>query len=342
MTAWPCYHGARAVVSGCFRRNANTLFRGNAAEIVATPPAVDYAACMIKAAVPHRHAIDLARFIASFGVVVAHVFAMENDWVGNLSLGLFLILAAFLAMQSMQRSGRYPFVARAKKLVLPWLFWSAVFRVVLLKVSDDPGKWQVLSDPYSLLVGSSVHLWFLPFVMGAMTLVEPTGRLIRTPARLIVALAGLLMVSALLFWTREQASLPVPGPQWLYALPVYALGLLLGVAHPMARTFWVVAAAAGMSVVAYVLSGGALWAFTILAAVLVFEAFWRMPWRGAWLPFLGQVAFGIYLVHPFFLLVVYKIYGAEVDRLWAAVLTFAMSWGAVLLLRRLPVFVRLT
>ena len=314
-------------------------------ETVARRGAVDYAAHMTvvpTAPVAHRQAIDLARFIASFGVVVAHVFAMENDWVGNLSLGLFLILTAFLAVQSMLRSGRYPFVARARKLVLPWLFWSLMFRVVMLKVSDDPGKWQLLTDPWSLLVGSSVHLWFLPFVMLAMALVEPAGRMIRTPRALAAALVGLVAVSVPLFWALKVSGLPEPLPQWLFGVPVYCLGLLLGLGHHLQRPRWPMLAAMAMSVIAYVLSDGAAWAFTVVAAVLAFEAFWRLPLRGRWLPFLGQVAFGIYLVHPFFLLVVYKLFGAGVDRVLAAGLTFVMSWVAVLLLRRIPFFVRLT
>ncbi len=297
---------------------------------------------MTTSAAPHRQAIDLARFIASFGVVVAHAFAMENDWAGNLSLGLFLILTAFLAVQSALRSGRYPLLARAQRLVLPWLFWSAVFRVVMLKVSDDPGKWQVLSDPYSLLVGSSEHLWFLPFVMLAMALVDPAARLIQSPRALAVALVGLVVLSVPLFWALGVPGLPVPVPQWLFALPVYALGLLLGLAHHLGRPGWAMLAAMVLSILAFVLSDGAKWSFTIVVAVLAFEACWRMPLRGRWLPFLGQAAFGIYLVHPFFLLVVYKLCGSGVDLALAAVLTFALSWAAVLLLRRIPFFVRLT
>ncbi len=297
---------------------------------------------VLVAVVPHRQAIDLARFLASFGVVVAHAFALEFSWIGNLSLGLFLILSAFLSVQSMQRAGRYPYVARVKKLLLPWLFWSAVFRLVLLKVSDDPGKWQLLTDPYSLLVGPSVHLWFLPFVMLAMVLVEPAVRMIRTPGALAVALLALVAVSALLLSANEMPGLPVPVPQWLFALPVYALGLTLGLAHQIGRPGWPLIAAAAMSLIAFALTEGAIWSLATVVAVLVFEAFWRMPMQGRWLAFLGQAAFGIYLVHPLFLLVVYKLFGAGVDWMLSAVLTFVMSWAAVLLLRRLPFFGRLT
>lgn len=289
----------------------------------------------------YRQAIDLARFIASFGVVVAHAYALENDWVGHISLGLFLILTAFLAMQSAQRSGgRYPFLARAKRLVLPWLAWSLFFRLVALKVSDDPGKWQLLTDPWSLLVGSTIHLWFLPFVMLAMALVEPVGRLITTPQRLAIALAALIVLSMPLFLAHD-LGLHAPLPQWSFGFPVYILGLLLGVAHPMGRAAWPLFAAVLLSGLGLVISGGAAWSLTVVGAVLAFEAFWRLPLRGKWLPPLGQAAFGVYLIHPFFMLVAYKAFGSDVNLLFAAVLTFVLSCAAVLVMRRVPVLARL-
>jgi peptidoglycan/LPS O-acetylase OafA/YrhL len=291
--------------------------------------------------VQHRQSMDLARFIAAFGVVVAHAYALENDWVGHLSLGLFLILTAFLAVQSMQRAGgTYPFVARAKRLVVPWLIWSLFYRLVMLKVVDGPEKYAILSDPWSLLTGSAIHLWFLPFVMLAMVMVEPAGRFVTSVPRLAVALTGLALVSAPMLWLHQFAGWPQPMPQWLIAFPVYALGLGLGLAHPLGKPLWPVLAAAVMTLWAYFISGGALWSATILTSILLFEAFWRLPLRGKWLPMLGQSAFGIYLIHPFFMLVTYKLFGADVMRMQAAVVTFLLSWAAVLLFRRVPVVAR--
>ncbi|MGV8954715.1 MAG: acyltransferase [Cypionkella sp.] len=291
----------------------------------------------------YRQAIDLARFIAAFGIVAAHAYAMEEDWVGHSALGLFLVLTGFLAVQSMQRSGgRYPFVARARKLILPWVFWSLVFRIVLLKVNDGPDRFAILTDPWSLLVGPMVHLWFLPFVMLAMVLVEPVGRMVTTPRRLAVALGLVVLMSLPMFWAIRFLPLPVPLPQWLFALPVYALGLLIGIAHQVQRAHWPVIAAGVMTAAALFLTEGAPWAYTVLGSVMAFEVFWRLPLRGAWLPKLGQVAFGIYLIHPFFMLVVYKFAGAEVDRFLATVVVFALSWVATVLLRQLAFFRRVT
>lgn len=291
----------------------------------------------------HRQSVDLARFLACFGIVAAHAYALEDDWIGHLSLGLFLVLTGFLAMQSYQRAGgRYDFRSRAARLVPPWLFWSAFFRLVDLKVSDAPDKWQVLSDPWTLFVGASIHLWFLPFIILAMLLVKPVGLFVTTPERLAAALIALVLLSVPMFWAMHVYMPPVPLTQWLYGLPVYTLGLLVGAAHPMARAVWPVVAGGAMAFGAYMVTEAAPWAWTICAAVLLFEVFWRMPLQNRWLPKLGQVAFGIYLLHPFFMLVTYKFAGPEVDRLLATFATFGMSWAAVVILRRIPIFLRLT
>lgn len=290
----------------------------------------------------HRQSIDLARFIAAFGVVVAHAYVSANDWIGHLSLGLFLILTAFLAVQSAQRAGgSYPFLPRAQRLVLPWLVWSAFYRLLDIAMADTPQRFVPLSDPWTLLYGSTIHLWFLPFVALAMVLVQPAVRLIRDPGRLALACAGLVGVSVPLLVLHVQGWLPLPLPQWVFALPLYALGLVLGIAHPMGRAWMPALAAAVMTAFAVWYSGGEIWAWTLGGSLLAFEAFWRLPLRGRILPHLGQVAFGIYLVHPFFMLVVYKLFGAGVHLFFASVLCFAMSWVATAVMRRLPLLNRI-
>ncbi len=291
----------------------------------------------------HRQSVDLARFLACFGIVAAHAYALEDDWVGHLSLGLFLVLTGFLATQSYLRAGgTYNFRSRAERLLLPWLFWSAFFRLVDLKVSDSPDKWQLLQDPWTLFVGSAIHLWFLPFIILAMLLVKPVGQFVTTPERLAGVLLALVLISVPMFWAMHYYVPPAPLPQWLYSLPVYTLGLLVGVAHPMGRASWPVIAGAAMAVGAYLVTEAAPWAWTVFAAVLLFEAFWRVQMHHKVLPKLGQAAFGIYLLHPFFMLVTYKFAGPDVDRMLATLATFGMSWAAVVILRRIPIFLRLT
>lgn len=296
---------------------------------------------MMKTGNQHRPLIDLARFVAAFGVVVAHARASVNDWVGHLSLGLFLILTAFLAIQSAERAGGY-FRWRQKvpRLLIPWLFWSAFYRALDLAFSDDPGRFALLREPFSLLIGPALHLWFLPFVMLAMLLVQPVARYVTTVPSLILGSALLVITGILMFLAHERLALPVPFPQWAFALPVYIYGLLLAPAHRLGRPAILLAAAVILTGAAWLLSAQ-IWAFTILAAALAFELFWRLPLRHPVMTSLGKVAFGIYLMHPFFMLVVYKYFGTDMGWVFNSLAAFAASWAATGLMLRLPVLRRL-
>ena len=282
-----------------------------------------------------RLSVELVRFVAAFGVVVAHAQASPRDWVGHLSLGIFLILTAFLAMQSMQRAGgRYKLLPRMRRILLPWLFWCLFFRLVAYALAGR--ALPVLSDPWSLLYGPTIHLWFLPFVALAMICVAPVGRLVTDDRTLAIALGLWLAFTALAFALHE-TSLPEPLAQWTFAAPLYLYGLLLAPAHRLNRAGWLVAAAALVSC-----AGGLMtlapWPWAVLIAALIFEAAWRLDLHHPILPALGAVAFGIYLMHPFFMLAVWKLLGPDTARLPAAIAAFALSWAATEAARRLPGF----
>ncbi len=298
-------------------------------------------------ATTHRQGIDLARFIAAFGVVLAHAEASPVDWVGHISLALFALLTAFLAVKSAERAGgAYAYGARARRLLVPWLVWSLFYWAVEAVIADGPDKFRPLVDPWSLLYGGAIHLWFLPFIALAMGLVGPAVRHVTTPARLRGAALLLVGVSAPLFWAHEALGLPQPLPQWAFTLPCYALGLLLAKAQGMGRPGIALATGVALAGLALWMGQAAPWTFTVLAGLLGFELFWRLPLRGPWAAHLGQVAFGIYLIHPFVMLVLYKftphLTGPELPVFLPAGVDFLLSWGIVTALRRLPVFVRIS
>lgn len=294
-------------------------------------------------ATPHRLGIDLARFIAAFGVVVAHAEASPRDWVGHLALALFAILTAYLAVKSAERAGgSYAYLPRAKRLILPWVVWSLFYWVVEAVVTDGPDKFRPLVDPWSLLYGGYIHLWFLPFIGLAMVLVSPAVAFVTTPQRLAGVSALMVALSAPLFWAHEALHLPEPLPQWAFTLPCYVLGLLLAKAHGMGRPGITLAAGVALAAMAVWMGQAAPWTFTVLGGLIAFEIFWRLPVSGTWARHLGQVAFGIYLIHPFVMLVIYKVEGPNVPMLAGAVQDFLLSWAVVTLLRRIPVFARIT
>lgn len=295
----------------------------------------------------HRQGIDLARFLAAFGVVLAHVEASPADWVGHVALALFALLTAYLAVKSAERAGgNYAYGPRAKRLLVPWLVWSLFYWLVEAVITDGPDKFRPLVDPWSLLYGGYIHLWFLPFIGLAMALVGPAVSYVSNPARLMGAAGLLVGLSAPLFWAHEALALPEPLPQWAFTLPCYALGLILAKAHGMGRTGIALMTGGALAVLAIWMGQAAPWTFSVLAGLAGFELFWRLPLRGRWALPLGQVAFGIYLIHPFLMLVLYKftpgLAGPKTPLLALALLDFLFSWAVVATLRRSPAFARIT
>lgn len=291
----------------------------------------------------YRRSLDLARFVAAFGIVWDHARAPYAD-VGYTALSLFLILASFLAMGSYERSGGPGFWAsRAKRIVVPWLFWCLAFRIVHEVMSDEP--FVLLSEPFSVLIGPSIHLWFLPFDMIALLLIPIFSTWIRSERELIMSCLLLVCVAIPLGWLHAQVGLegwlysmskaPQPLPQWYFALPIFMYGAFAAAGHRLGKTFYPLAAAFVVSAALMVIQPGFASVQMFLAAV-IFEALWRFKIVGTWPTKLASYAFGIYLMHPAFMLVAFKLFGADVDRSLAALFTFFAAWAGTWMFQRLP------
>lgn len=283
-----------------------------------------------------RTALDLARFFAAFGVVVSHVQASRHDWLGHLSLGLFLILTAVLAAQSFVRAGHYSMRARCWRLMLPWLFWCGFYWLVEMDVSDRQQVFVWPAEPWTVFAGPSIHLWFLPFVMVAGLIVQPLGRFVTSDRRLLIALAGFVALAVPSFWLQKGAGFPQPVEQWFYGTPLYLAGVLFGLALTLGREVWVVMAMALATALMALTTTPEPWLWQGLIAILIFWVLWYLPVPGPIPAFLGREAFGIYLMHPFFLLVIYKFLGPDPGWMMNAALAFTMSWGAAMVLRKIP------
>jgi surface polysaccharide O-acyltransferase-like enzyme len=291
----------------------------------------------------YRRAIDLLRFGAAVGIVLDHTLAW--GFVGYPALGLFLILTSYFGIGSYRRSGGANFwSSRAARIAIPWLFWCAVYRLVWEVVSDAP--FSIVTDPFTLLVGPSIHLWFLPFAMVALVVIPTIARDVETRQHLIVASIALVPLSVILGlihaksglegWQIAGSPIPQPVPQWAYSLPIYVWGALAAVAHRINAPQIPLIAAAVSSAVLLALDWDVASIQLILCAV-VFEVFFRLPWKGEWMTKLAAYAFGIYLMHPFFLLVGYKVFGADMNAALGFAVAFFGSWAGTWLFKRLPV-----
>ncbi|MFT4150951.1 MAG: acyltransferase family protein [Paracoccaceae bacterium] len=290
-----------------------------------------------------RHqAVELGRFAAAFGIVMAHAMPLTLGRAGQLSLSFFVILTAFLSGQSLVRApGRYHWWPRAVRLLLPWLACCALFRLVEWKISDPPlGFWEI-RDPWSLLAGPEYHLWFLPFLILATATVRPVGRFAMTGRGLELAFSLIAVLALPAFTAHHRGLLPVPLSQWAAILPTYLWGLLCGIAVAQGRGNVAALGLAGVTAAGVIATGGqAFWPLSIPLAAALLWALWKTPLVGNW-KMLGDAAFGIYLLHPLMLFVGYKLFGASANRLMLGFFAFALSCVTVFAMQRLPLARRL-
>jgi peptidoglycan/LPS O-acetylase OafA/YrhL len=295
----------------------------------------------------YRRSVDLARFIAACGIVWDHARAPYAD-IGYTALALFLVLTSYLAMGSFERSdGKDFWLARAKRISLPWLVWCLFYRVVYEVVNKEPHG--LLDEPWSLLIGPFIHLWFLPFVMIFLVLIPWISRYIDRVERLYIASVLLAVVSipmGLLHaqldptgWFIDTAGFPLPIPQWLFSLKLFLFGAILAAGKRLGVVWPVIASAALISSVLWYCAPQFASVQMILVAVL-FELIWRIEIKVSWPTWLAGFAFGIYLLHPACMLVAFKLFGPDVNRSFAAIFTILLAWALTAILQRIPLLNR--
>lgn len=271
--------------------------------------------------------IDAWRFAAAAGIVWLHACAgSASPNAGNLgrfAVPYFSALVMYLLYQSVQRNPHQSFSAfatkRARRIYLPFLGWSVLYSLALnlkrLFVSHQP----FVPPGWSFFIaGTSLQLWFLPFVLVATICFFPFCRTVVAlppPTRRIIALL-LILIAAIISFLPS----PAPGEASLgnditatrYAvqmswetLPALLAGLalaLLGL-HPRMKITAISGVIVLIATTAWILHTGRSIPLENLAGVATLVAA-MAPWDG---PFIrlaakgGRHAYGIYLAHALFL-----------------------------------------
>jgi peptidoglycan/LPS O-acetylase OafA/YrhL len=271
------------------------------------PPALPAGAAAPPADPARNGTLDHARLVAALGIVLFHSGA-PGAAVGYAALPFFVMLLLVLAWPAAATRGFAAFAGgRARRLLVPWLCWSALYAALKLAEAALAGR-PAASEfaPWMWLTGPAIHLWFLPFAFAACLAAAPlarlagpaAGRLPFAPALAVLALAALALLGL-----AQTAGRPVPVAQWAFAAPAVPLGLAFALAAaappPHRRRRIAAAGGAGLALAAAALLLGwtaatpqYLLAAPALAACLLRPAPATRRSRAA-----ADLALGVYLGH---------------------------------------------
>jgi peptidoglycan/LPS O-acetylase OafA/YrhL len=272
-----------------------------------------------------NHTFELMRFACAAAIVACHMHPPAGDYLA-FSLSLFLILTSAFAVHSVRRGdpARF-FAARARRILVPWLAWSGFYVIVNMVLTRDWRGPLVPDSPLSLLIGSSIHLWFLPFVLVVSGLVAFLVPLVTDRRRLFWLTAALIPAAIGSFYLHQLNVLPDPFGQWAYSMPAVLFGAVVAFAARFGTGVLPIVFLAVVTTCALALGSPLLDAPHLAIAAILFLLICRIEIRSPLLAEFGRLSFGVYLVHPFLMLVFYKLFGTDHSPFWAIVAVISMS-----------------
>lgn len=220
------------------------------------------------------------------GIVWFHSGATGHQ-IAYTALPFFLLLLAMPTRGTIQD--------RAKRLLRPWLIWSAIFgagevlRAFLL--GQELFGW---FQPSMLLYGTMIHLWFLPFAFLAGYILTPLR------AQPNLALLAPLIVAA--FVAIAPHSLTPPFPQWIFGAVPAVVGAAFFSQKENHRYLALVSLLVAFLVL-QVLQPKPENSVILIGCALAILAFLTKVRATAFTNFAAQISFPIYLSHPIFLFV---------------------------------------
>lgn len=215
----------------------------------------------VSAASVYQYNWDRLRVICSLDILGLHLTG--SHLFRGIGLPTFFIVTIALAVRGAKQRDSTAFLQkRAARVLLPWLFWSALLTPAYAAYVTRRGEptWSWLK-PAMLLYGPEIHLWFLPFSVAAAFAAHLAHR--ATSARALHRSAGLgYLIACMSLVICPNVTGGWPLEQWAFSLPGVALGFGLGRWLSSARDFATVrlelSLVAGVFVVAALLLGEAL------------------------------------------------------------------------------------
>jgi surface polysaccharide O-acyltransferase-like enzyme len=256
----------------------------------------------------HVHAWDWLRIAAMLDVAGLHL--RGEHLFGGIGLPLFHMLSVALSVSGERPPDSARFAAaRARRFLLPWLFWSAVFSGVRALAEQLAGRaawgW---CEPRMLLYGPIIALWFLPFTVLASMAAHLAQRALDGRRCEPALLALLFCAGVLIAPLALRLPLGWPFEQWLFSVPSVLLGFVIGRCCALLRERERVAAQLALGSLTLVAAALVLWPFEpdaahhlsrfVLAFSLISAALWLPDRKWALGAAARPLLLGVYILHP--------------------------------------------
>jgi surface polysaccharide O-acyltransferase-like enzyme len=269
--------------------------------------------------------IDWLRVLAATGIIWFHTETAPHRTIGYAGLPIFLLIFFSLITRQDATGSTVSFLKRRyKRLLCPWLFWSAVYGFGWLMKAvctlDSGELWRMFSIE-TLLAGTNIHLWYLPYAfIWGFVVYEVNRRTSKIDHVTAVIAALVLAVLTLAVCEMGITRLKVisPFPQWGFGLTAIPLGFAVGrcLAIPARGVRKVLLASISLIVLIECLIlqsfgfGVIVIPYAIATAAVSIAYGWEMR-RSTFLAALAPLTFGVYLIHP---MVAYVLYHSFVPR----------------------------
>lgn len=294
--------------------------------------------------------IDRLRILAAFGIVWFHTEGAPYRLIGYAGLPIFLLAFFSLIVRNARADDTACFAKRRwNRLIIPWLFWSVAYGVCksakAIWMTDMDALRGVLSIE-SLIAGTHIHLWYLPYAFLLGLLIHEvnrrTSRVNDTAVVLAATATGIFLLAARPLGLFAYCISP-PLPQWSFGLAAAPLGFAIGRcllidSHDSRRQLLsVVTLPTLLACIILTWAGSTSPAVPYgLAIGLVYIAY-AWPVRGDRVAAaIAPLTFGIYLIHPLISFGLRHIVEAQQPSAIFIVLTACLSGLVTLGLMKTP------
>lgn len=170
-----------------------------------------------------RHDIEWYRIAGAFAIVWYHSGAVWHE-VSYAGLILFFILSMYFS-ESSNSFVLETLTKRVSRLLVPWMSWFLIY----LLFNFMAGRSLVWRNDFAgvVLVGPSIHLWFVPFLFCCLFLFEFLRRNFDIRVfTVMISFSAIFLLAFSFLWRGVSLAAGYPYAQYMHALPAVLIGIV--------------------------------------------------------------------------------------------------------------------